>query len=99
MMLSKDGPLRLDLQGSESARDEHAPVLDDESDHAEPQAQPFVTDAEIREQERRNLMAALEHADWQVSGPGGAAELRGLKPTTLNYRIKAFGLRRPPDHS
>jgi hypothetical protein len=31
-----------------------------------------------------------------VSGPGGAAELLGIKPTTLASRIKALGLAQQP---
>ena len=35
---------------------------------------------------------ALHAADGKVSGPGGAAQLLGLKPTTLASRIKALGI-------
>ena len=52
-------------------------------------------DAEMRRRERRNLEIALEKAGGKVSGPGGAAELLGVKPTTLAYRIRKFKLRRP----
>ena len=34
---------------------------------------------------------ALSHAKGKVSGPGGAAELLGMKATTLASRIKALG--------
>jgi hypothetical protein len=30
-----------------------------------------------------------------VAGPGGAAALLGLKPSTLASRMKALGIRRP----
>jgi len=30
-----------------------------------------------------------------VSGKGGAAELLGVRPTTLADRIKSFGVRKP----
>jgi formate hydrogenlyase transcriptional activator len=33
-------------------------------------------------------------AQWRVSGPNGAAELLGVKPTTLADRMKKFGLRK-----
>ncbi|WP_405238292.1 sigma 54-interacting transcriptional regulator [Lentisalinibacter orientalis] len=55
----------------------------------------FVSEAEMRERLRENLVAALEQADWKVSGPGGAAELLGLRPTTLTDRMRAMGIRRP----
>jgi hypothetical protein len=31
---------------------------------------------------------------WQVSGDGGAAELLGMKPTTLEARMKKLGIKR-----
>lgn len=55
----------------------------------------FVSDAELRAVERANLVAALEHAGWRVWGPEGAAALLGIKPSTLSYRMKAFGITRP----
>lgn len=48
------------------------------------------TDAQIRQLEADNIRAALKSANGKVSGPGGAAELLGLKPTTLASRIKAL---------
>src|SRR5207253_1336610 len=57
------------------------------------------TDAEIRRLEADNIRAALKAANAKVSGPGGAAELLGLKPTTLASRIKSLGIgpQGPPD--
>ena len=45
--------------------------------------------------ERENLRAALEQTGWKIYGPRGAAELLGLKPTTLASRMKKMGLQRP----
>ena len=53
------------------------------------------TEAEIRDLEKRNAAAALAKARWKIHGPGGAAQLLGLKPTTLISRIKKLGLQRP----
>jgi transcriptional regulator with GAF, ATPase, and Fis domain len=36
----------------------------------------------------------LKRADWRIYGPGGAAELLGLKPTTLTSRMKAMKIKR-----
>ena len=55
----------------------------------------FVTDAEMREREKANLIAALRHANWRVWGPDGAAGLLGIKPSTLTYRMKALGITKP----
>ena len=58
-------------------------------------APTFLTEKEMREFQKNNLAAALKLADWRVSGPGGAAELLGVKPTTLADRIRTFGIRKP----
>ncbi|QDV39423.1 Formate hydrogenlyase transcriptional activator (plasmid) [Tautonia plasticadhaerens] len=51
-----------------------------------------LTDAEVRRLEADNIRAALRRAAGKVSGPGGAAELLGIRPTTLASRIKSLGL-------
>lgn len=55
----------------------------------------FLTDKEMREFQKNNLVAALKQTNWRVSGPGGAAELLGVKPTTLADRIRTLGIRKP----
>lgn len=54
----------------------------------------FVPMSEWKERERANMEAALRKTGWRVAGKGGAAELLGMKPTTLASRIKALGIRR-----
>jgi transcriptional regulator with GAF, ATPase, and Fis domain len=53
-----------------------------------------ITEIELRDYERKNLLAALVQSRWKVHGPGGAAELLGVKPTTLISRIKKMGLKK-----
>jgi transcriptional regulator with GAF, ATPase, and Fis domain len=55
----------------------------------------FLTEAEIQCFERDNLLRALEAANWKIGGPDGAAELLGLKPTTLLSRMDKWSLKRP----
>ena len=45
--------------------------------------------------EREHIRRTLDQCRWKVSGPGGAAEVLGLKPTTLEARMKRLGLERP----
>jgi transcriptional regulator with GAF, ATPase, and Fis domain len=45
--------------------------------------------------EREQILAALDKTGWRIRGPAGAAALLGLKPTTLESRIKKLGLKRP----
>ena len=52
----------------------------------------YVTVAEFRALEKANLIAALQHADWKIWGPDGAAEILGMKPSTLTYQMKTFGI-------
>lgn len=62
-------------------------------------ADPVVrTDEQIRKIEADNIRAALKAANGKVSGTGGAAQLLGLKSTTLASRIKALGIILPTRH-
>jgi PAS domain S-box-containing protein len=47
--------------------------------------------------ERSHVTQILESTNWRIRGKGGAAEQVGLKPTTLEYRIKKLGIRRQPE--
>jgi formate hydrogenlyase transcriptional activator len=49
----------------------------------------------LDEMERHHILEALERTGWKVSGPTGAAAALGLKPTTLESRMKKHGIRRP----
>jgi PAS domain S-box-containing protein len=52
------------------------------------------TAKEFEELERNNIIAALEASRWKVAGQKGAAQLLGVKPTTLSSRIRALGIER-----
>lgn len=54
-----------------------------------------LTADEIKRRERANIEACLRQCGWKVYGPGGAAELLGMKPTSLIYRMKALKIRKP----
>jgi len=49
----------------------------------------------LAEVERDHIRAILEKAGWRVRGHGGAAELLGLKPSTLEGRMAKLEIRRP----
>ena len=51
-----------------------------------------ITEEDMRLREKSNIETALQHTDWKIYGTGGAAELLGLKPTTLLSRIKKMGI-------
>lgn len=54
----------------------------------------IMTEDEMVELQKKNLRSALDRTGWKIYGPGGTAELLGLRPTTLASRIKKFGLTR-----
>ena len=58
-------------------------------------ALPVLTLAELRELEHRNFVKALQVSGYQIAGPGGAARLLGMSPSTLSYRLKQLGIERP----
>jgi transcriptional regulator with GAF, ATPase, and Fis domain len=58
-------------------------------------APEFFTEPEMQRRERENLVIVLQKTDWKIKGADGAAEVLGVKPTTLLSRMKKMGLRRP----
>lgn len=88
VILSKGGRARLDL-AMPGKTHTHAPDTNTEQYQTD-----FVTDRELREREKANMLAALRHARWRIWGADGAAELLGLKPSTLTYRMKVFDIRK-----
>ena len=47
----------------------------------------------LQEMEKKHIQRALDVSRGKIYGPGGAAELLGMKPTTLQSRMKKQGLR------
>ena len=45
--------------------------------------------------EKDHVRSVLESTGWRIRGAGGAAELLGLQPTTLETRMLKLGLSRP----
>jgi DNA-binding NtrC family response regulator len=52
----------------------------------------IVPEGERRRQERENILRALERTGGLIYGPNGAAKLLGVKPSTLQSRLRALGL-------
>jgi formate hydrogenlyase transcriptional activator len=49
----------------------------------------------IADVERDHVRRVLESTGWRIRGAGGAAELLGLRPTTLETRMIRLGVNRP----
>jgi len=52
-------------------------------------------DATLTEVERRHIVRVLGDVRWRIEGPGGAAQILGLKPSTLRSRMQKLGVMRP----
>ncbi|WP_430034912.1 sigma 54-interacting transcriptional regulator [Neorhizobium sp. BT27B] len=50
----------------------------------------FMTESQMRQLERENILSALHCSGGKISGKGGAADMLQMKPTTLASRIKAL---------
>ncbi len=87
VILGQGGPLHFDLSPAESPRPTSA-----RRHHGDGASIP--TREAWKRQERESIIAALKQSGGKVFGPGGAAELLNMKPTTLASRIKALGLGR-----
>jgi len=91
VILARGGVLDFDLPGAEVP----AEPADQRTPAAAADGSPgYLTEAEMLRRERDNLVAVLEKSGWRVKGENGAAELLGVKPTTLISRVKKLGLKR-----
>jgi len=78
---------------------EHAMIVT--SDEALVVAAPKQSSSEtsdvrnLEDMERRHIVKALEKNGWRVGGKGGAAEVLGLKRSTLYSKMKKLGIHRP----
>ena len=61
---------------------------------AGPPAESSATPVTLQDLERQHILKMLEATCWRVSGAKGAAALLGLKPTTLESRMKKLGIMR-----
>jgi transcriptional regulator with GAF, ATPase, and Fis domain len=65
---------------------EDIPELEDETDH---------TLHSLHDVESEYLRNVLQAKGWRIRGKGGAAEVIGLKATTIEARMKKLGIHRP----
>jgi transcriptional regulator with GAF, ATPase, and Fis domain len=90
-IFARGGALEFDLAQNSTSADltSFGPL---NSDRLEPE---YLTESEMRRRERENLLAILEKTAWKIKGIDGAAELLGVKATTLVARVKKMGFKRP----
>jgi PAS domain S-box-containing protein len=54
-----------------------------------------LSEKDMRHFQKNNVVKALKQTNWKVSGVGGAAELLGIRPTTLADRIRTSNIKKP----
>ena len=83
MILARDGTLRFGLNQAANpsvAGTEHQGSVS--------------TRRQLLELERRCVVEALQKSDGEIYGANGAAELLGMRPTTLTSKIAALKIKR-----
>jgi transcriptional regulator with GAF, ATPase, and Fis domain len=95
VILARGGALDFDLPLTGQSAPSAQPSLRSDSPAAGLPQPKILTEAEIERLERDNLLLALKAAHWKIKGSDGAAELLGVKPTTLIARIEKWGLKKP----
>ena len=48
----------------------------------------------LQDAERKHILKVLERTGWRISGDNGAAEILGMKRTTLQSKMKILGITR-----
>jgi len=89
VILSEGKVLRLDLSMPDLRIEPEAEVTGDAV------VDDVLTDQQMKDFQKSNIIKALQQTNGRVSGAGGAAELLGVRPTTLADRIRTYAIKRP----
>src|SRR5262245_51279199 len=89
VITSTDGKLNIDRALTSTPVDSHTDTTSVKDDRK------VRTAKEFDDMERKNLLLAMQSTGWRIAGKDGAAQLLGLKPSTLTSRMKALGIQRP----
>jgi transcriptional regulator with GAF, ATPase, and Fis domain len=92
VILSQSGPLRIDLVLDSSVS---APAARNSHFSTQKSEGTVLSQKEMNRRDAENILAALEKTRGRVYGSGGAAEILGMRPTTLAYRLKRMGIKSP----
>ncbi|MHC8286216.1 sigma 54-interacting transcriptional regulator [Pseudomonas sp. XS1P51] len=84
LITSNGADLNLDLPDESTLAQSSTPL--------NPTSPSILTDAQMRDLERSNMQAALTATKGKLFGKGGAAEILGIKPTTLASRLKRLDI-------
>ena len=88
LILSQNGPLRFDLPSAARAQ-----VADVPASAAHGGSGPaLLSRSALKQREEASIREALRLAGGKIFGPHGAADLLGMKPTTLASRLSRLGI-------
>jgi transcriptional regulator with GAF, ATPase, and Fis domain len=87
IILWREGQLTFDLPTARANENPGGPAKSTAS-------AALLTRDEMKHQEREAIVNALKQTNGKVFGPRGAAELLGMKPSTLASRISSLGINR-----
>ena len=59
------------------------------------QGNPADGFASLEVLERQHILKVLDATGWRISGPKGASHILGLNASTLRFRMKKLGIRKP----
>ncbi|KJS33700.1 MAG: hypothetical protein VR64_02385 [Desulfatitalea sp. BRH_c12] len=82
---------RLNLDHALPAED----ALADVSGQTAQESTAVRTIHEFQQMEKKNLLLAMQTAQWRISGKNGAAHLLGVPASTLQSKLKTLGIKRP----
>ena len=57
--------------------------------------EPEPSPKDMAAMEREHILRVLRETNWIIGGPRGAASILNIHPSTLRFRIKKLGIRRP----
>jgi len=60
-----------------------------------PASAEISTNGNLEDVERLHILGILQKTGWRVTGKVGAAEILGMKRTTLQSKMKKLGIKRP----
>jgi transcriptional regulator with GAF, ATPase, and Fis domain len=55
----------------------------------------LASGATLEQTEYNVILRTLKNVHWKLEGPGGAAELLDLHPSTLRSKMRKLGIERP----
>jgi len=69
-------------------------VIDDSLGLPEDHIAQAASAGTLEEAERAHILRVLKQVNWTIEGPGGAAAILDLPPSTLRSRMHKLGIKR-----